>query len=305
MSVNRLAELQSDNRGRQPSEKYEMRPLLGQGDINSLPGFLLEIDEVKKTIQQVNEDVNQIQSMQNNMLQTADASEMKRLGQQIDHLTQDTQKRMKQVKLKLKEIEPTPHQTDLAMRKNTFSSTTKSFIDVIERHRRVAINFQRAESDKLERQIKIANPNATPDEIEKAIASAEQGRPSVFSQQLIQSMNSEYRKANAQDTLDAVQERHEDIRRIAKSVQELSTLFEEMQTMLESQSKVLNSIESTTMETNNNLEAGVKEAGEAINTARSTRRKKWICFIIFVIILIIIAIVLAVVITNNKKNNTA
>ena len=41
---------------------------------------------------------------------------------------------------------------------------------------------------------------------------------------------------------------------------------------------------------------------KAVNSARSARKKRWICFFIIVIVLIIVAIVLAVVITNNIKN---
>jgi len=41
---------------------------------------------------------------------------------------------------------------------------------------------------------------------------------------------------------------------------------------------------------------------KAVSSARSARKKRWICFFIIVIVLIIVAIVLAVVITNNIKN---
>ncbi|KAG1218746.1 hypothetical protein G6F35_008076 [Rhizopus arrhizus] len=251
MSVNRLAELQnnSTNPVNQNSGGYEMRPLLStQGDITSVQGFLDQVSHIKESISQINYNVTRIQSHQSSMLQTADVSELSRNRQAVEDLSAETQTIMTHVKQKLKEIEPTSRHTDLAMRKNTFSAVTKQFMDAIENHRRVAIDFQKAESVQLERQIKIANPNATPQEIEQAIAQAENGG-AVFAQQLMQSS----KRQSAQNTLDAVQERHEDIRRLAKSVQELSILFEEMQSMLESQAKVLDQIESSAIDTTNHL----------------------------------------------------
>ncbi|KAI8390998.1 t-SNARE [Radiomyces spectabilis] len=170
---------------------------------------------------------NAFKLYQSAMLQTADASELQRHRVAVDELTEDTQRTMAHVKQKLKEIQPTSKHTDLAIHKSQFASVTKSFMDAIERHRQVSLDFQRAESRQMERQIKIANPQATPQEIETAIAQAEQGRPAVFAQQLMQSMNNEQRRYQAQETLDAVQERHEDIKRLAKSIQELSEMFNE------------------------------------------------------------------------------
>ncbi|KAI8375429.1 t-SNARE [Choanephora cucurbitarum] len=309
MSVNRLAELQKetlnrqDGSGQNNNPGYEMRPLLStKGDISSVQGFLDEVSHIKESIQQINYNVNRVKSYQQSMLQTADANELSRNKQQVDDLTTETQNIMTHVKQKLKEIEPTSRHTDLAMRKNTFSSVTRSFMEAIENHRRVAIDFQKAESQQLERQIKIANPNATPQEIQEAIAGAEQGRTAVFAQQLMQSVNGEYRRQGAQNTLDAVQERHNDIRRLAQSVQELSVLFEEMQQMLEAQAKVLDTIEQSAFETTGQLEAGVQYVEKAKVSAKATRRKKWICFFIFLIIVIIIAIILAIQIPKSNSN---
>ncbi|KAF7729873.1 Plasma membrane t-SNARE, secretory vesicle fusion [Apophysomyces ossiformis] len=303
MNVDRLAELSrpdsqshstSSGQGAGPG-RYEMRPLLAsQTDPSSMDGFLNEISHIQDSIKTINSNVQRIQAAQSAMLQTGDANETARQRATIEDMTDETQRIMTHIKQKLKEIEPNSRHTDLAIRKNQFASVTKSFMDAIERHRQVAIDFQRAESKQLERQIKIANPNATPDEIEQAISQAEQGRPAVFAQQLMQTMSTEQRRYDAQETLDAVQERHEDIRKLAKSVQELSELFQEMQYLLENQAQVLNTIEASSYEVVNHLEQGEKQIGNAIKSAKATRRKKWICFGIFAVIIIVIIIVLVV-----------
>ncbi|KAI8391001.1 t-SNARE [Radiomyces spectabilis] len=282
------------NPSHQPG-KYEMRPLLStQTDVTSTEGFLNEISQIQENIRSINDNVQRIQTYQSAMLQTADASELQRHRVAVDELTEDTQRTMAHVKQKLKEIQPTSKHTDLAIHKNQFASVTKSFMDAIERHRQVSLDFQRAESRQMERQIKIANPQATPQEIETAIAQAEQGRPAVFAQQLMQSMNNEQRRYQAQETLDAVQERHEDIKRLAKSIQELSEMFNEMQYLLENQAHVLDTIEASSYDVVNHLEQGNQHVSNAIKSAKATRRKKWICFSIFAVIIIIVVIVVAV-----------
>lgn len=298
MSVDRLAELSRPApaaSGNPNPGRYEMRPLLAtQSDPASMDGFLNEISHIQESIRTINDNTAQIQSLQGNMLQAADAREEARIRGQLEDLTDETQRIMMHVKSKLKEIEPTSRNTDLAIRKNQFSNVTKSFMDAISKNRQVAVDFQKAEARMYERQIRIANPSATPEEIEQAISQAEQGRPAVFAQQLMQSMTNEQRRYEGQQTLDAVKERHEDIRRLAKSVEELTSLFQEMQFLLENQGKVLTQIEDSSYQVVNDLEKGNQEVGKAVHYARLTRRKKWICFGIFAVIIIIIVIVLAV-----------
>lgn len=300
MSVDRLAELNRPAPAHQPG-RYEMRPLLStQSDVNSMDGFLNEVSHIQETIRAINENITRIQGYQSSMLQAADAREEARIRSNLDDMTNETQQMMTHVKQKIKEIEPTSRHSDLAIRKNQFSNVTKSFLDTISRHRQVAVDFQKAESRQYERQIRIANPNATPDEINQAISQAEQGRPAVFEQQLMQSMTSEQRRYEGQQTLDAVQERHEDIRRLAKSVEELSALFEEMQFLLENQGKVLETIEESSYQVVGDLEKGHQDVGKAIYSAKLTRKKKWICFGIFMVIVIIVVIVVAVQVTSHS-----
>ncbi|KAI8069629.1 t-SNARE [Gongronella butleri] len=303
MNVDRMQDLNS--RTQQPAVnngRYEMRPLLATpSDPTSMQGFLDNVSQIQDMIKTINDNVQRVQTHQSAMLQTADAAELGRHRGQVEQLTDDTQQLMSRVKKQLKDIEPTSRHSDLAVRKNQFASVTKSFMDAIERHRTTALDFQRSEAKQMERQIRIANPAATEHEIEQAIAQAEEGRPAVFAQQLLQSVSQDQRRYDAQNTLDAVQERHNDIRRLAKSVQELTDLFQEMQFLLENQAKVLGEIEVNSYDVVQNLEEGEKHIGHAISSAKATRRKKWICFGIFVTIIVIVVIV--VVVKFVPKNN--
>ncbi|CAO3639652.1 unnamed protein product [Cunninghamella blakesleeana] len=308
MNVDRLADLnktQGNNTHDNNNGRYEMRPLLASpSDPSSMDGFLNNISQLQELIRTINDNVQRVQTHQAAMLQTADAQELARHCHQVESLTQETQTIMTRVKKQLKDIEPTPRHSDLMIRKNQFASVMRSFMEAIERHRTTALDFQRDEAKQLERQIRIANPNATPHEIEQAISQAEEGKPNaIFAQQILQSVTQDQRRYDAQQTLDAVQERHNDIRRLAQSVQELSELFQEMQFLLENQEKVIADINTQTEHTIMDLEHGEKQISVAINTAKATRRKKWICFGIFITIILIIVIILVVKFVPQGANN--
>lgn len=88
--------------------------------------------------------------------------------------------------------------------------------------------------------------------------------------------------------------------------------------MVEQQSDVIDSIETTAVNVQKDMEAGyamhisqlftisnvgsrIVHSDKAIISARGARKKRWICFLLTLVILAIIAIIVAVVITNNTK----
>jgi syntaxin 1B/2/3 len=76
----------------------------------------------------------------------------------------------------------------------------------------------------IERQYQIVKPDATPEEIRQVVEGGQEVQ--VFAQALRQSN----RVANARGVLNDVQNRHEDIKKIAQTIMELQRLFEDMAT---------------------------------------------------------------------------
>lgn len=165
------------------------------------------------------------------------------------------------------------------------------------RYRGLEIEFQKQEAKQLERQIKISNPNATAEEIHHAVHDAQTGSRPVFAQQLL-SLDNRYQ---AEETLQNVNQRHEEIQRLAQSINQLTELFQEMQGLLENQAHVLNTIEASSYEVVNEVEKGNVQLTQAMTIARSTRRKKWIMFGIVALIVIIVVIILVVKLIPQQK----
>jgi syntaxin 1B/2/3 len=123
----------------------------------------------------------------------------------------------------------------------------------------------------MARQYRIVRPDATEQEVRQAVEDTS-GRQ-IFSQAMMQSD----RQGRARAALSAVQDRHDALVKIEQQMVELSQLFQDMDTLVIQQEAAVVQIEQKGEEVVENLGKGNEEIGVAVETARSTRKKKWIC----------------------------
>lgn len=79
------------------------------------------------------------------------------------------------------------------------------------------------------------------------------------------------RSGQAQSVLSQVQTRHDDIKRIEKTLLELHQLFVDMQTLVEHQGNTLTEIEDHAETAAGDIEKGVHHVDDAIKIAKRTR----------------------------------
>ncbi|TKA79128.1 hypothetical protein B0A55_02418 [Friedmanniomyces simplex] len=181
-------------------------------------------------------------------------------------------------------------------------------VEALDRRIRKAINaYQQTESqfrkevqEQQRRQYLIVKPDASEAELDEATAGGADVQ--IFQQALLQSN----RQGQSQSTLRNVQQRHDAIQQIERTLLELQELFQDLDRMVVEQEPMVEQIGQKTEETETHLVAGNVQMGKAVNSARAARKKKWICLGISVaVILIIIVIVLAYGATRGwfKKNN--
>lgn len=195
------------------------------------------------------------------------------------------------------------------IKSNPTSQRHKVQVDRVQRRLKEAIMaFQQGESgvrkdraNQLARQYRIANPNAREEEVRAAI---EEGGGQIFTQAIMQSE----RTGQAQTRLNAVRERHQELVKIERQIEELMHLFQDMDTLVVQQEAAVIQIEQKGEEVVENLDKGNEEIGVAVNTARKTRKKKWICLGICVAIIIVVVIIVLVYVfvirgTNNNNGN--
>ncbi|KAI9268956.1 t-SNARE [Phascolomyces articulosus] len=271
-------------------EQYEMTEVKGGGaDLGSTEAFFREIEDIKELIRDINVNISDIEELHGASMINISEEQMAENNHRLDLLSRKTTKLNNEAKKKIKALELSNARLpassgDRPMRVTQHSAVKKRFIETIQRYQDIERTYQQKYRQRVERQIRIVKPDATPDEIEQVIDSDE--APQIFAQSL---MNSN-RSGHANAVLNEVQSRHDDIKKIEKTILELHQLFMDMQMMIEQQGEVLNNVEQQVESTVVDLEQGNKDVEKAIVSARATRAKKWCCFVIAIIIAIVIAI---------------
>lgn len=88
------------------------------------------------------------------------------------------------------------------------------------------------------------------------------------------------RRGAARSALNEVQNRHNEIQKIEKTLIELAQLFQDMEQLVVEQEPMVDQIDNRGQEIVENTSKANEELGGAVKSARSARRKKWWCLLI-------------------------
>ncbi|KAM3450859.1 hypothetical protein NHJ6243_009719 [Beauveria neobassiana] len=155
----------------------------------------------------------------------------------------------------------------------------------VQKYQQVESGFRKRTQDQMARQYRIVRPDASEQEVRAAVEDTSNNQ--VFSQVLTQSD----RQGRARAALSAVRDRHNALVKIEQQIVELSQLFQDMDTLVVQQEDPVTQIEKDSKKVVENIDKGTEEICAAVDTARKTRRRKWICLGISVAIIVVILIV--------------
>ncbi|KAG2158369.1 t-SNARE, partial [Suillus bovinus] len=285
---------------RQDDHAYEMADvrdssanLTSGGD--SMSDFYAEISSIQDTIKTFNANVSRIDELHSRSLNNTDDAAAQRNASQLQELVEDTSALSATLKRRVKDLERQGGSgRDGQIRKQQTALVKSKFVDAIQSYQTVEQQYRQKYKQRMERQFKIVKPDATPEEV-RAVVNDENGGQ-IFSQALMNS--SRYGESRA--AYREVQERHQDIQRIEQTIAELAQLFNDMSMLVEQQDETINTIEATAQVVEKDTEAGFQHTGKAVVSARSARKKRWICFFLSLLIIAIIAIIVVVVIKQNS-----
>jgi syntaxin 1B/2/3 len=203
--------------------------------------------------------------------------------QKLDEAQDRTNKALGELKSRLKGVTAylrrLPTAADANLARSRQAALARKVQDTAEHYQSIQVRYKQKYRDKLEREIRIARPDASRAELEAALDAT---TGSVFSQQLLSS-----RTAQQRGVLQEVQSRHEELRRLEESIEELFTLYQDMELLIATQQETFDVIEANVGTTETQLEAGSKEISKAITYRLSARRRAWwICGIITVVLIV-------------------
>ena len=265
-----------------------------------LTDMCLGITSPSSTIRVIEDHVKRIADLHNKSLNNVDEVASQQAHAQLASISQETSRLTNAVKSRIKNLEAStakvPNGGDKNVRQTQIGSLKNQFKGVIQNYQEVEQAYRQKYRQRQERQLRIVKPDATPQEVKAALDDDNGGQ--IFSQALLNSN----RHGEARGALREVQERHEDIKRIERTIVELAQLFQEMDILITEQDDQVNAIESTAVNVEQDMSQGLGATGKAVKSARSARKKRKICFILSVIILLVIAGVVAAVVCTQGNN---
>jgi len=289
---------QQDNPSYEMSDVKDSRTHLAPTGAGDMSLFYSEISSIQDSIRTFNDNVARIGDLHSRSLNNMDDAAAQRNASQLDELIEDTSALSATLKRRIKALEQQGGSgRDGQIRKQQTALVKSKFVEAIQSYQTVEQQYRTKYKQRMERQFKIVKPDATPEEV-RAVVNDEQGGQ-IFSQAM---MNSN-RYGESRAAYREVQERHEDIKRIEKTIGELAQLFNDMSVLVEQQDETINVIETQAAGVEKDTEVGLGYTQKAVDSARAARKKRWICFFIILIVLIIAAIVIGVIVSNHIKNN--
>ncbi|KAI0306535.1 t-SNARE [Multifurca ochricompacta] len=263
---------------------------------DTMAAFYDEISSIQESIKLFNDNISRISDLHARSLNNTDDATAMRNTEQLEELVNETSALSSTLKRRIKGLERQGGSAREAQIKRQQTALVKSkFVEAIQNYQQVEQQYRQKYKQRMERQFKIVKPDATPEEVRAVVEDNQGGQ--IFSQAL---MNSN-RYGESRAAYREVQERHEDIKRIERTIAELAQLFNDMSIMVEQQDEAIDNIQAQAMEVEKDVETGLGYTEKAVGSARAARRKRWICFIIFLIVLAIVGIVVGIQVANHKK----
>ncbi|KAJ7774709.1 syntaxin [Mycena metata] len=275
-------------------------PMGGGGGGDSMSAFYTEISSIQDSLRTFNDNVTRISDLHSRSLNNTDDNSAQRNAAQLDDLVEDTSALSATLKRRIKALEKQGGSgRDGQIRKQQTALVKSKFVEAIQNYQTVEQQYRSKYKQRMERQFKIVKPDASPEEVRAVVNDENNGQ--IFTQALMNSNRYDTSRAAYRE----VQERHEDIKRIEKTLGELAQLFNDMSVLVEQQDETIVAIETQAASVEKDTEVGLGYTEKAVDSARAARKKRWICFVICLVILIIIGVVVGIEVKNNvgtKKN---
>ncbi|KAG9296861.1 hypothetical protein G9A89_006816 [Geosiphon pyriformis] len=263
------------------------------------PSFLTQMSEIDENISNIQKNISRIHDLQTQLLTSTSNYQSRSFNEERELKLQETKTLLFGVKDRIKKIEYenlkiSQSDPEYRLRRERVAFIKEKFTNVLEEYRGVEDQYMHQHKERLARQYRVVNPEATQAEIDGYLnnPSSSQG---IFQNALL--------RGEAREAYEEVQKRHEDIKQIEQTIAELAQLFQDMQLQVEAQDEVLVNVQENVGITLVKLETAGEQLQIATDLATAARKKKWILFGIIFTIITIIAIILAIKLSGGSKNN--
>jgi len=258
------------------------------GNDEFMKEFFEAVSEIKSGMANIRRNIRAIEESYSQSLVAINLDQGQKNSEELERLIDATNLSAAEVRNKLKEMDKENKQLQSSqkgtaqyrIRTNMHGTLTRKFLDLMGEYQEVQTKYKNKYRERVERQYRIAKPNATQEEIDEAL---ESGNTQVFAKQILDME----RHAQAKEALLYIENRHRDIMRLEQSIQELHQLFLDMAILVEAQGELIDQIEFNVSQSVAYTKEAVKQLHSA-NTYQKKSRKKMCCLIIILLIVIML-----------------
>ncbi|KAF3918973.1 Syntaxin-1A [Dactylellina cionopaga] len=248
--------------------------------------FFGELTELQQLDADINIKITEIENLQHESLSHVDEGSMAETSKLIEASTAEVSQMNRSLAGRIRILKSKNINDE--SKSDTIGAIQRKFETTLNRYRQVEVAYQRKAREQIARQYKIANPDATPEQL-KEIQDGDSNA------QIFASSTMSTRTGAARSALAEVRSRHNDIQKIEKTMVELAELFEQMNQLVVEQETVVDVIAEHAEKIEDDTREANKELTTAIKSAEGARKKKWWCLLLVLIIIIIIVIIVVVV----------
>ncbi|CAL5039171.1 unnamed protein product [Urochloa decumbens] len=276
------------------------------GDMEAGGESVVNLDKFFEDVEAVKEDMKGLEGMYKGLQSTNeetktahDARTVKSLRARMDKDVEQVLRRAKAVKSKLEELDRSnatsrkvpgcgPGSSTDRTRTSVVAGLGKKLKDLMDDFQGLRARMAAEYKETVARRYYTVTGEKAEDSTIEALISS--GESESFMQKAIQ----EQGRGQVMDTISEIQERHDAVKDIERSLMDLHQVFLDMAALVEAQGHQLNDIESHVAHASSFVRRGTVE----LETAREYQKnsRKWLCFAILAGILLIAVLVLPVLV---------
>lgn len=256
--------------------------------------YMSMFEGIRKDIDEIEEHTGRIQTLRNQYLGTTEPAADKKIMEQLDLIMAENNTVTRRIKKSLQQAKDDNDKYEknssqgssvTQWRKNQLNTITKRFKSSLADFQKTLNQFNSTLKEKQTRQIKISNTEKklSDEEIEEIASDPEQAAQFIQKQFQLHELGDEMT-----NRLVEIEERHEGMLKIQKSIKELQEMWQELNILITEQQELLDNIEKNVSMTKDYVQSAhetLKKAEKHQKTARKYQLLGLICCIIVVVIL--------------------
>lgn len=270
----------ADGDGRPITEMTSMSGDHGSPDVTK---YMKQFEPVKEGIELIRQNNTNIDKLRVKDRTTANEKGRKEIMHELDTIMKNTTRTGQECKAHLDQIKKdnvkyNQENKDSAksqMRENMYQTYIRRFHAVMNDYNQASYEFKKNLQERTKRQLKIVDETLTDEEAEQLVDNGQ--AQDVIKQALI--------SENLLDAVAEVEERHSEILKLERQVQEVFELFRDLATLVDLQQESLDVIDSRIQNSKAYIAKGETELIKAEKYQKSARSKQCCCLVILVAVL--------------------